>query len=133
MSQILRPYQVEAVEAIFGEFEKVRSTLLVLPTGVGKTTVFSATARRWLEARRGRVLVIAHREELIFQARERLASFGLNVGLEMGEHRVSPMFMPDVVVATVQTMSRASRREVFGPGAFGLVIRCSRAPGSTRT
>lgn len=120
--QVLRPYQRDAVDAIFGRLAEQRSTLLVLPVGMGKTTCFSETARRWREEGRGRVLVIAHREELIFQARARLASFGLQVGLEMGEERVSPMFLPDVVVATVQSMARASRRERFDTSIFGLVI-----------
>lgn len=122
MAQVLRPYQVEAIEAIVARLEVQHSTLLVLPVGMGKTTVFSSLASRWVLEGRGRVLVIAHREELIFQARDRLASFGLNVGLEMGDHRVSPMFPPDVVVATVQTMARAGRREAFAPDAFGLIV-----------
>jgi superfamily II DNA or RNA helicase len=122
MSQVLRPYQVEAVDAIFGEFERVRSTLLVLPVGMGKTTVFTSVARRWADEGRGCVLVVAHREELISQAVDRLKSFDLRVGVEMGDRRVEMLFQPQVVVATVQTMARASRRERFAADAFSLVI-----------
>lgn len=45
----LRPYQKEAVENAFREFESVQSTLIVLPTGCGKSVVFSEVMRRWLE------------------------------------------------------------------------------------
>jgi superfamily II DNA or RNA helicase len=118
----LRPYQREAVEAIFGQLAERRSTLLVLPVGCGKTVVFSEVARRWVVEGRGRVLVLAHREELIHQAAEKLRATGVTVGIEMGDQRVSPLFPPSVVVATVQTMGRARRREAWDPKMFGLII-----------
>ena len=71
----LRPYQIEAVEAIFTQFrEGIRKTLLVLPTGTGKTIVFAEVIRRAVLAG-GRVLILAHREELLQQAADKLAQF----------------------------------------------------------
>ena len=42
----LRPYQTAAVASIFHAWQEARSTLLVLPTGTGKTIVFADVARR---------------------------------------------------------------------------------------
>lgn len=68
----LRPYQAEAKSAIFAEWDKgVRRTLLVLPTGCGKTIVFAKTAEECV--RRGdRVLIMAHRGELLDQAADKI-------------------------------------------------------------
>ena len=46
---VLRPYQVETVEAVFEEWESVQSTLACLPTGCGKSVIFSEVMRRWVE------------------------------------------------------------------------------------
>lgn len=45
----LRPYQREAVDAVFREWESNQSTLVVAPTGTGKSVVFSEVMRRWME------------------------------------------------------------------------------------
>jgi len=117
-----RPYQSSAVEDVLAEFRRgVRSTLLVMPTGTGKTVVFAILAA--IARAKGRVLVIAHREELVEQARERIAAVtDLNVGVEAGAARVDADALPDVVVASVQTLARAERRERFAPDAFVLVV-----------
>jgi superfamily II DNA or RNA helicase len=123
MSIELRPYQEQAVDGVLRELEKHRATLLVAATGTGKTTIFSEIARLWLEQGRGRVLILAHREELITQAARRVATqTGLRVGIEMAEQRIDPLFPPDVVVATVQTLSKERRRSLLPPEFFGLVI-----------
>src|SRR4051812_13156282 len=65
----LRPYQLAAVEAVLAARRAGKRRLLVhLPTGAGKTVIFSHLARL---ARR-QVLVLAHREELLTQARDKL-------------------------------------------------------------
>lgn len=99
-----RPYQLEAISAIRDEFRKGhKSTLLVLPTGTGKTVVFGTIARRMAERDR-RTLVLAHRGELIDQAVETLTRLGLDPGVEKAESYARALFEPAVVVATVQTM-----------------------------
>lgn len=45
----LRPYQSEAVERVFDEWDSVASTLVCLPTGTGKSVVFSGVMRRWAD------------------------------------------------------------------------------------
>lgn len=122
----LRPYQVKAVEAVEAEFAKgVRSTLLVLATGCGKTICFAHLAAR--EARRGgRVLVLAHRGELLTQAIDKLRkATGIVAGLEKAEETsdVGCDEMPyTVVVGSVQSMKSERRLARFRPDDFSLVI-----------
>lgn len=117
----LRPYQQEALAAVERELAARRSTLVVMPTGSGKTVVFAAAAERFRG--RGRVLVIAHREELLEQAADKIQrATALSTGIEQAERRVARLFLPDVVIASVQTLARAKRRETFRPEEFALVV-----------
>lgn len=63
----LRPYQKEAVAAIKTKWNEWDRELLVLPTGCGKTVVFNTVANE----QPGQTLILAHREELIEQARDK--------------------------------------------------------------
>jgi superfamily II DNA or RNA helicase len=115
----LRVYQREAVAAVLAALVTHRGVLFVAPTGSGKTTIFTAIA----EARRphGRILVLAHREELLRQAAARIGEHtALSVGVEMAEARAG--LDADVVVASVQTLSRPARLARFAPDAVGLVV-----------
>ncbi len=118
----LRPYQQDAIGAIRQALNTNRSTLVVMATGTGKTVVFATLAHEWKE---GRVLIIAHREELIAQAADKVnAITGDYPSIEMGELRSDEQsaFRSPVVVSSVQTMMRPSRLARFDPDAFGLVI-----------
>ena len=102
----LRPYQEEAREKVQHEWEEGRKrTLLVLPTGCGKTIVFSKIIED--RVRLGeRVLVIAHRSELLEQARDKLkTATGLNTALEKAENTSIGSWYR-VVVGSVQTLQR---------------------------
>lgn len=127
----LRPYQRDALNAIARAWQANKRTLLVMATGTGKTTVFAEVLRRRKEAGRGRALVVAHRVELLTQARDRLEQAGLSCELESGEHRaqVHGFYPSDVVVATVQTL-RGRRLDQWDPNAFGTVI-CDEAHHAT--
>jgi len=119
----LRPYQRAAVDAAHVCGERDGATLLVAATGLGKTTMFSAYAAERYARTRKRVLVLAHREELVKQAAARIASqTGLVVGVEMADYRASHLLPQPVVVASVQTMGRESRLRNFDPASFGTVI-----------
>ena len=101
----LRDYQELAAEGVFREWEEHTSALAVLPTGLGKTVLFAEIIRRMHE-RGARAMVLAHREELITQAADKIQRVtGLEAQIEMGEYHVQPYFgqMPPVVVSTVQT------------------------------
>ena len=114
----LRPYQNVACERILAELRTVRATLLVLATGLGKTVVFSAIARHVVGCG-GRVLVLAHRKELLAQARLTLVKHGLAADIEQADKRASPA--ASVVVASVPTM-RGDRLAGFAPNTFSLIV-----------
>ena len=122
----LRPYQNEAVASVESEFSNgVRSTLIVLATGCGKTIVFSHLAAR--EVRRGgRVLILAHRGELLQQAIAKLRSAtGIEAGLEKAEETsaVDVDEIPyTVVVGSVQSMKSQKRLARFAPDEFTLIV-----------
>lgn len=124
----LRDYQAAAAEGVFREWQEHASALAVLPTGLGKTVLFAEIIRRMHE-RGARAMVLAHREELITQAADKIRRVtGLEAQIEMGEYHVSPMFgeMPPVVVSTVQTHCAGGdgggRMSKFDPQDFGLVV-----------
>lgn len=116
----LRDYQREAIDAAREKLRTERSTLVVLPTGAGKTVVFAEIVRAVVE-KGGRALVLAHRSELLDQAtaKIRAAAPELVVEREQADQRAR---LAPVVVASVQTLHRAKRLERWDPKAFALVI-----------
>lgn len=119
----LRDYQVEACDAVIRELETVRATLLVMPTGTGKTRVFSEILRRRQE--HGRSLVLAHRDELIAQAAHAITrDSGLATEIEQASERASVrslLGVSPVVVASVQSLHKR-RRERWPGDHFATVI-----------
>lgn len=124
MTVTLRDYQLDAIAAIEREHAMHRATLIVLATGLGKTTIFVEWVRRRLAARGGRALVLAHREELIHQAAARVLRQApeLSVGVEQAERRASTLVPEQVVVASVQTLAREARRARFPRDEFHSVV-----------
>lgn len=122
ISMELRPYQQEARAAVWQEWQSGRRrTLLVLPTGCGKTIVFCKLAED-LVAAGGRVLILAHRGELLEQAAGKLRqSTGLNCALEKAESSCLGSWCR-VAVGSVQSLMRPSRLAKFSPDYFSAVI-----------
>lgn len=122
MAQTLRPYQQTARENIHSEWENGHlRTLLVLPTGTGKTIVFASVAADQVRAG-DRVLILAHRGELLEQAADKLQrSTGLVSAVEKAESTCLNSWYR-VVVGSVQTLQRASRLERFPQDYFGTII-----------
>ena len=145
----LRDYQETAIQKILESWQKFRSCLIVLPTGCGKTVVFGELIHRlltnkvkvegeqWIGQDSVRAMILAHREELISQAADKVGRIsGADVQVEMGEMKVSPMFgqMPHVVVSTVQTQTAPlggkvkvegegeQRMSKFCPDDFGVLV-----------
>ena len=122
----LRPYQAEAIARIDEAFASHESALVVLPTGCGKTVVFATAIDRL--GGRGRALVIAHREELIAQAAQKIhAVTGVSPQIEMAAHWATPEWLDwdhaptRVIVSSVQTLS-TGRMKRFASGFDLLVI-----------
>lgn len=116
----LRRYQLDciaATELAFKEFDRV---LDVLPTGAGKTIVFSHIAQQRATAGQ-RTLILAHRDELIDQAIEKLhRATGIHAEKEKAESYAS-LDCP-VVVGSIQSLCRESRLARFPKEHFGLVV-----------
>ncbi|MBQ2948345.1 MAG: DEAD/DEAH box helicase family protein [Clostridia bacterium] len=118
----LRPYQSEALDAIFTKWDEgLRKQLLVLPTGCGKTIVFAKVIER-LVREGARVLVLAHRAELLTQAADKLAkATGLGCAVEKAESTsIGSWFR--VVVGSVQTLCREKRLHQFKPEHFDAIV-----------
>lgn len=113
----LRPYQAEARDAILSAWDEgYRKTLLVLPTGCGKTVVFASVTEN--QVRKGhRVLIMAHRGELLTQAADKLkAASGLDSVLEKAESSNLGSFIP-VTIGSVQSLAQEKRLARF-PGDY---------------
>lgn len=121
----LRDYQEEDVARIFKEWEDVRSTLYVCPTGGGKTIVMVEVARRLLP---GRTMFLAHRTELIDQARGAFMRAGMECEIEKAELTASTNLFgrSPVVLASVQTLLSGAegfkRMKRFNPMDFSLLL-----------
>lgn len=118
----LRPYQQEAKDAIFEQWDNgVKKTLLVLPTGCGKTVVFAKVTEDCV--RQGnRVLILAHRGELLDQAADKLMkTTGLGCALEKAENTCLGSWFR-VVVGSVQTLMRQKRLDQFPEDFFNTII-----------
>lgn len=103
------------------QFKEVGSTLVVMPTGTGKSATAAEISRRFLPKR---ILMLGHREELIFQNKRTLERMtGERVEIEMADFRAHPDAR--VVVSTVQTQlagKNGGRMKNFNPADYGLLI-----------
>jgi DNA repair protein RadD len=112
----LRPYQ----EANIGDLKVVyrlghRAVLYVLPTGGGKTVVFSRIA--WGALKKGtRTLIVAHRRELVRQAAAKLRAVGIEPGIIASG--TEPDLSAMIQVGSIQTVNRRLDRI----GEFGLIV-----------
>lgn len=118
---VLRDYQVECVEAVEAALSRgIRKQLAVAPTGAGKTCIFSEIVRRRSHKP---VLILAHRDELLQQAREKLVAVApeleMQIGLVKGTY--NDIGAP-IVIASVQTLARQSRLAQLPPGIGTLIV-----------
>ena len=118
----LRPYQAEAKAAVFEQWDKgTLKTLLVLPTGCGKTIVFEKVAEDCV--RQGyRVLILAHRGELLEQAADKIKkSTNLGCATEKAEQTCLGSWFR-ITVGSVQSMQREKRLSQFSEDYFNVII-----------
>lgn len=117
----LRPYQATALEAVRDAYKrKHRRALVVMPTGTGKTVLFAEISR----LAKGPVLVLAHRQELVEQARDKISAWCDDVvAVEMGDRREFTRpdgSRPKITVASIQTIRR--RLHSMPRDAFRIVV-----------
>lgn len=125
----LRPYQRECIDRIYDAHHTgTRRPAVVLPTGSGKTVIFSHMAAEHIAAFGTRVLVLVHRDELADQALDKLRQLAPH--LEIGKVKAQDDdTTAQVVVASVQTLARANRRKRlvasqfdWEENLFGLIV-----------
>lgn len=117
-----RPYQQKAAAAIHREWDAGnKKTLVVMPTGTGKTIVFASIVNDQVE-KGEHVLILAHREELLQQASDKLKMVtGLETALEKAQNSALDSDKM-VVVASVQTLSKQNRLMKYPRDYFGTII-----------
>lgn len=118
----LRPYQTEAKNAVLSEWEQGhKKTLLVLPTGCGKTVVFASVTEE--QVHKGhRALIMAHRGELLTQVSDKLKeASGLDSVLEKAESSSLGSFVP-VTVGSVQSLCQEKRLDRFPQDYFQSIV-----------
>ena len=117
----MRDYQESSIRSIFHDLATYKATLLVLATGCGKTVVFTRAAKIEVELRKGRVLILAHSDELLDQAADKLKkSTGLYAAKEKADNHAS--LYDDIVVGSVQTLGRQARLNNWPEDHFTLII-----------
>lgn len=117
LDHTLRNYQQEAKEKIFGQWDYVDNVLYQMPTGTGKTRLFTSLIRdlslaSLQENRRKGILIIAHRTELIEQIDESLNKYRIPHGIIAGAFKDRRDFLLPVQVASIQTITHPSNRQL---------------------
>lgn len=123
MQKTLRPYQVQALESTRRLLQQYGSTVVVLPTGLGKTVYAAKLIAEWDQ---GNCLFIAHTRELIAQSADKLGhELGYKPVIEMNIEGADPESLYQgglVVVGSVQSMISDRRLDKYRNHGFGLVV-----------
>jgi superfamily II DNA or RNA helicase len=120
---LLRDYQSQCLAAIFNRYKAgARRQLICLPTGTGKTVIFAQFPSFFRMKRR--MLVLAHRAELLHQARDKLLAANPDLKVEIEQAGQSASETSDVVVASVPTLGRRGSRRLtrLDPDQFSIVV-----------
>lgn len=136
MAITLKSYQEKALHNIFADWRDFNRILLCAATGTGKTVMFLATADRILaENPKARILISAHRRELIGQPIERAEQFWPHIHKKMGIVMASQNDVSaQVIVATIQSLTSGSRLEdilAHGPIDYVILDECHRSVSNT--
>tara|TARA_R110002110_G_scaffold92555_13_gene241501 strand:- start:641 stop:2320 length:1680 start_codon:yes stop_codon:yes gene_type:complete len=104
----LRPYQIEATEAIYNDWNEEQIVMISMATGLGKTVVFSDVVGQFIQDQNNRkVMVVAHRKELLTQARDKMyavvPSLKGQIGIYQGKTKETDK---RVIVASVQSCTK---------------------------
>ena len=126
----LRPYQLAALQASKGHLDLgVTRQLMSLPTGTGKTVIFSHLREHHRISKR--MLVLVHTEELVRQALEKLRRHNrVRIGVEKASEYAE--WSDEIVIGSVPTLGRkgGGRLAMFRPETFGAIV-CDEAHHAT--
>ena len=108
---LLRDYQTDICSRVSDAFDKHRSVMVQMPTGTGKTMVLAELVKRLMMRDEGiRILIVAHRRELIEQIKETVKRMGLNA-----DNQLSVINNQTIIVESIQTISRRIATIEFAP------------------
>ncbi|MBU1076749.1 MAG: DEAD/DEAH box helicase, partial [Spirochaetes bacterium] len=121
----LRYYQKEACEAVINKYKTgVKKQALVMATASGKTVCFATLALHFLKESKKKILILAHREELLQQAKNKLLMIDplLKVEIEQGNNWANTN--SDIVIASAPTLGRADSKRIqrFNPNDYQMII-----------
>src|SRR3990172_13356378 len=121
----LRDYQEKAIASIRQHYEKgINKQVVVMATGLGKTIVFAYLISQLIKETGKKALIIAHREELLTQAKDKLYKVDptLNADIEQATNHAHSN--ADVIIASVPTLGRANstRIQKFDPNEFCIAV-----------
>lgn len=123
MGWTLRGYQRECLRAIGEGWKRgVRRQLISLPTGTGKTVIFASFPNYF--RMRKRMLVLAHREELLQQARDKMRRANPDLKIEIEQAAQKASSDSDVVIASIPTLGRLNSQRLLNldPNDFYLIV-----------
>ena len=121
---MLRPYQEECLQKVKEAFLEFNRVLIVMSTGSGKTILFNDLAKQFVSQNKN-VLVLAHREELLFQAAEKMERFN-SIPFSMIKSGYDVDMSKHYFVASVQSLCKEDRLKKF-PKDFWSLIICDEA------
>ena len=108
---LLRDYQSDICSRVSDAFDKHRSVMVQMPTGTGKTMVLAELVKRLMMKDEGiRILIVAHRRELIEQIKATVKRMGLNA-----DNQLSVINNQTIIVESIQTISRRIATIEFAP------------------
>lgn len=107
----LRPYQQKMKNEVFGLWKNYFNVMLQLPTGTGKTVLFTSIIRDLAAVKNTKIVILAHRKELIDQISEHLSRYEIDHGvITSGRKRT---LEKSVQVASVQTLTHETNIEIL--------------------
>jgi superfamily II DNA or RNA helicase len=112
-----RDFQKQAISESLELLNRGENPLIIMATGTGKTFTGSHIIKKRLEQTKGKTLWLAHREELILQAKESIESIcGVRCGIELGEYHSTGK--EQIIVGTVQSLHEKRLVSKFSPDHF---------------
>ena len=126
---MLRPYQKECIQKSIEAFQSLQRICVSLPVGSGKTVIFSnliqAIPKPQTKPLANKVLVLAHRKELLYQAYHQIQKFNPSLKISMDQGSLKTDKNADVICGSIQTLGREDSRrmdEMYQPDLFKAVI-----------
>ena len=106
----LRPYQQDVKDKIFTLWKSEKNVMLQMPTGAGKTILFSSVINDIIKVPDSKILIIAHRKELLDQISSHLSKYNIEHGIISSTRKRS--LEKNVQVASIQTLTHKNNEEI---------------------